>query len=144
MDNERIATIGSGNLPADVARLMAGDQRPSVIIIDDGNVFDMEKPKNNFEDEPPQIAKPLIKSSGHAEIKKNVTIMAAVMGMSREQIEKEIQNEYEGADLDFAEGTLNETLKLYGDGNKVNRKIIRKNRAKNNISFSQTVRKRLK
>lgn len=78
------------------------------------------------------------------EISKQVKLMAGLMGLNRSQILDELRKEYKEDDLNFAIGELDETLKLYGDGNKVDRRVIKRNRIKNNMSFSQVVRKRLK
>lgn len=98
------------------------------------------------EEETP-IAQPVIFPLGtqsHFEIGNSINIMVAVMGLTRDQIVDEIDKSFEGADYKFAIGHMDETLKSLGDGNRADRRVIRHNRRKNNMTFSQIVKRKLK
>lgn len=79
-----------------------------------------------------------------AEIKNSVNILVAVMGLTRDRVLDEIEKSFEGEDRKFAIGHMDEILKQLGDGNRANRKVIRHNRRKNNMTFSQIVKRRLR
>lgn len=78
------------------------------------------------------------------EIEKSINILVAVLGLTRDQIIDEIEKSFEGEDYKFAVGHMDENLKQFGDGNRAHRKVIRHNRRKNNMTFSQIVKRRLK
>lgn len=74
--------------------------------------------------------------------KHEIRIMAYTLGMTREQIEKELKANYKGEELKI---NLAELDKVLPDGaERANRRTIRKSRAMNGMTFSQIVKRKLK
>jgi hypothetical protein len=75
------------------------------------------------------------------ELKKHLRVMAYNFGIPKDHIKKELGEIYDGEALKFAIAELE--LLLPGI-NRANRKLIRKNRAVDGLTFSKVVKNKLK